>query len=188
MRTVVCVSGASGAAYAARLLQVLPGTKVLVVTDSGKQLIEHEFGPFAQFAALADEVYGDADLGAPVSSGSAPFDAAVIVPCSISSIGKIAAGIADTLVTRVATVCLKERRTLVLVPRETPLGLIHLRNLVTITEAGGIVLYAAPGFYHHPKSVDDLVDFVVGKILNTLGHDGSALLKRWEGMPSSLPR
>jgi len=107
----------------------------------------------------------------------------VIVPCSISTIGKLAAGVADTLVTRVAAVALKERRPLILVPRETPLSLIQLRNLVTVTEAGATVLYASPGFYHHPKTIDDLGGFIVGRILNLLGQDSSGVLRSWEGMP-----
>ena len=182
MRTVVCVSGASGALYAVGLLRALQGTKVLVATTHGKMLIEHEWGPFKDVAALADEQYDDGDLAAPVSSGSNRFDAVVIVPCSISTIGKLAAGVADTLVTRVAAVALKERRPLILVPRETPLNLIQLRNLVTLTEAGATVLYASPGFYHHPKTIDDLGGFIVGKILNLLGQDSSGVLQSWEGM------
>jgi 4-hydroxy-3-polyprenylbenzoate decarboxylase len=126
------------------------------------------------------ELFAPDDVGASIASGSYPSKAMVIVPCSMGTLGRIAAGASSNLVERAADVMLKERRQLILAPRETPLSRIHLRNMLAVTEAGAEVLPAMPGFYHHPKSVDDLVDFIVGRILDRLGLE-SALVKRWRG-------
>ena len=187
------VTGASGAPYAAGILRAL--------VDSGA-----EVGVCASAAGvevLATELYGDATLGrdevlgrfagdgddhvtvyaiddwkSPYASGSAKVDAYVVCPCSMSTVGTLAAGAMTNLVHRAASVALKERRKLVLVPRETPLSSIHLRGLATLHEAGAVILFAAPGFYHAPQSVGDLVDFVVARCLDQLGIDNT-LVRRW---------
>ncbi len=126
------------------------------------------------------ELFAPDDVGASIASGSYPSKAMVIVPCSMGTLGRIAAGASSNLVERAADVMLKERRQLILTPRETPLSRIHLRNMLAVTEAGAEVLPAMPGFYHHPKSVDDLVDFIVGRILDRLGLE-STITRRWRG-------
>ena len=123
-------------------------------------------------------VYEDGDFRSPYASGSAKVDAYVICPCSMATVGTLASGAMQNLIHRAASVALKERRKLVLVPRETPLSSIHLRGLATLNEAGAIILFAAPGFYHAPKSIDDLVDFLVARCLDQLGIDNT-LAKRW---------
>jgi len=182
MRVVVGVTGASGAPYAYALLRNLRAEVELVVSRDAEAVIraETDRGP-ADLAALAARTYANEDLAAPPASGSHPFDAMVIVPCSGTTVAKIAAGIADNLITRAAAVALKERRTLILVPRETPLSPILLENLAKLARAGATVLPAMPGFYHRPRNVQDLVDFVVARILDQLGqpHD---LVPRWEGI------
>ncbi|MSQ13272.1 MAG: UbiX family flavin prenyltransferase [Dehalococcoidia bacterium] len=136
--------------------------------------------PFPEGEGGGLELFGNDDVGASIASGSYPSKAMVIVPCSMGTLGRIAAGASSNLVERAADVMLKERRQLILTPRETPLSRIHLRNMLTVTEAGAEVLPAMPGFYHRPKSVDDLVDFIVGRILDRLGLE-SALTRRWRG-------
>ena len=126
-------------------------------------------------------VYGINDYKSPYASGSARVDAYVVCPCSMSTVGTLATGAMANLIHRAASVALKERRKLVLVPRETPLSLIHLRGLATLHEAGAVILFAAPGFYHGAKTIDDLVDFVVARILDQIGID-QALTPRW-GQP-----
>ncbi len=181
MRTIVAVTGASGAAYAETLLRALKGDVELILTHDAETVIAEELGvsPDA-FRKLATESFAADDLSAPAASGSHRFDAMVIVPCSGTTLAKIAHGIADNLVTRAAAVALKEGRKLVLVPRETPLSLIQLENLVAVTRAGAIVLPAMPGFYHRPQEVQDLVDFVVARILDQIGVDHK-LAARWKG-------
>ncbi|HQQ25677.1 MAG TPA: UbiX family flavin prenyltransferase, partial [Methanomassiliicoccales archaeon] len=131
-----------------------------------------------QVLELADDVYHEDELFAPVASGSHRFDAMIICPCSESTLAKISAGIADNLVTRAAAVCLKERHKLVLVPRETPQSAIMLRNSLRLAEDGAVILPASPGFYPRPQTVEDLVNFLVGKILDQLGQPHE-LFKRW---------
>lgn len=183
MRTVVGITGASGSAYAITLLEHLEGEIDLVVSRDAEDVIRTETGREpGELASLATRTFRNEDLGAPIASGSTPFDAAVIVPCSGTTVAKVAAGIADNLITRVAAVALKEGRTLVLVPRETPLSPILLENLTRLARVGATILPAMPGFYNRPKSVQDLVDFVVGRILDRLGqkHD---LVPPWGGVP-----
>jgi 4-hydroxy-3-polyprenylbenzoate decarboxylase len=126
------------------------------------------------------ELYDSKDLAAPISSGSFPHDGMAIVPCSMGMLGRIANGISSDLISRAADVALKERRKLVLVPRETPLSEIHIRNMLAVTRAGAVVLPAMPGFYHQPKTIADLVDMVVSRILDHLGV-GNRLFERWRG-------
>lgn len=182
MRVVVGVTGASGAPYALALLRNLEGHHVdLVVSDDARKVIRHEMdGDVAAFEALASAVWANDDTAAPPASGSYRFDAMVVIPCSLGTLGKIAWGISDNLITRAATVCLKEKRTLVLVPRETPLAANHIENMLRLANQGVVVLPAMPAFYHGPKTVDDLVHFVVGKVLDQLGIE-HALFRRWKG-------
>jgi len=187
----MAISGASGAPYAVRLLQVLATHQVpvwLIVTSHGQRLLEAECGiadlEGLQRATGGDwgsvTVYPDTDRGAKPASGSARWAGMVICPCSMGTVSAIAQGSSRSLVERAADVALKERRKLVVVPRETPLSLIHLRNLVTLTEAGGVVIPAAPGFYHRPAAVSDLVDFIVQRVLDQLDL-GIDIAPRWGG-------
>ena len=182
MTIVIAITGASGVAYGARLLEVLKGHITLIVSDGAGPIIEHEMGLKAKdLEERADAVFQNDDLSAPVASGTATVEAMVIIPCSISTLGKVANGIADNLITRVATVCLKERWPLIVVPRETPLATVHLENMARLSAMGAIVLPASPGFYNRPQKVDDMVDFVVGKVMNVLGQEQD-LLAPWGGM------
>jgi len=183
------ITGASGAPYAVRLLRALceAGTPVrLIVSGYGWRLLEEEAGIAgvdALRAATGDwsrvELYDALDRGATPASGSAPSRGMVVCPCSMGTLASIAAGTSRNLVERAADVALKERRPLVLVPRETPLSLVHLENMTRLTRAGATILPAAPGFYHRPQSVDDLVDFVAARILDHLGVE-HALGGRWK--------
>ncbi len=185
-RYLVCITGASGSLYGLRTIQVLldSGHEVhAVVSRWGRTVIEEETkkpfpGWISSLGLNPDQVYPPEDLTAAPSSGSFRFDGTVIVPCSMNSIGCIASGISGNLVHRAALVALKEARPLVLVPRETPLSLIDLKNLTCLAEAGAAVLPASPAFYHGPKSIDELVDFIAGKILDRLGINHT-LFKRW---------
>ena len=181
---IVGITGASGAPYAVRLLEALRQLRVpahLVISKSAGLALKQETGlSVDQVRELAECHYSNSDLAAPISSGSYPTGGMIVIPCSIRSLSDIAYGTTDTLVSRAADVVLKERRRLVLVVRETPLTLIHIENMATVARAGAIVLPAMPGFYHKPKTVDDLVDHLVGKVLDAIGveHD---LYPRWKG-------
>ncbi|MGE4275053.1 MAG: UbiX family flavin prenyltransferase [Candidatus Methanomethylophilaceae archaeon] len=180
MRIVVAISGASGSIYGIRLLEHLQGEKILVVSSTAKQILEHETGyRVADVYAMADQVFEDNDLFASIASGSYPCDAVVVAPCSMSTMAKVAHGIADTLITRSASVALKERRLLIMVPRETPKSAVMLENEMNMVRYGAVVLDANPGFYCRPGSVDDMVNFVVGKILDQLGQSHE-LYQRWK--------
>jgi 4-hydroxy-3-polyprenylbenzoate decarboxylase len=182
------ITGASGAPYAVRLLHALNAARVpvrLIVSAYGWRLLEEESGiadAEALRAATGDwsrvELFDALNRGATPASGSAPSRGMVICPCSMGTLASIAAGTSRNLVERAADVALKERRRLILVPRETPLSLIHLENMTRLTRAGAVVLPAAPGFYHHPQSISELVDFVVARILDHLGVDNH-LAPRW---------
>lgn len=188
---ILAITGASGAPYGVRLLELLAMHHVptwLLISSHGWRLLAEECG-ITDDRALKQatggdwasvRVFDDTDRGAEPASGSAKSAGMVICPCSMGTVAAIAHGTSRSLVERAADVVLKERRTLVLVPRETPLSLVHLRNLTLVTEAGAIVLPAAPGFYHKPQTVSDLVDFVVQRVLDHLGLEIS-LVKRWEG-------
>lgn len=179
MKTVVALTGASGAIYGIRLLEELPGPKAVIVTEEGAAIAEMETGRTReQVESLADECFDNADLAAPISSGSVKFDAMVVIPCSASTMSKIACGIADNLVTRAASVALKERRPLVLVMRETPLSAIHLGNMERLASAGAVILPACPAFYPRPETVDDMIGFVVGRVMDVLGLEND-LYGRW---------
>jgi len=188
---VMAITGASGAPYAVRLLEALVAAQQpvwLVVSPHGWRLLQTE-SDVRDLAALRERVGGagwdahvtvfdDADRGATPASGSAKVKAMVIVPCSMGTIASIAAGTSRSLVERAADVALKERRPLLLVPRETPLSRIHLENMLRLTEAGAVVLPAAPGFYHQPQAIGDLVDFIVQRILDHL-HVDVDIAPRW---------
>ena len=193
MRVFLGVTGASGAPYAEGILRALvrSGAEVGVCASAaGIEVLGTElYGDatlardevLARFTADGGgrvTVYGVDDWQSPYASGSAKVDAYVVCPCSMSTVGTLAAGAMTNLIHRAASVALKERRKLVLVPRETPLSSIHLRGLATLHEAGAVILFAAPGFYHAPSSIGDLVDFVVGRCLDQLGVDNT-LVRRW---------
>ena len=184
MEIVVGISGASGVQYGIRLLEALKAkgcTTHLIITDSARKIIEIETSsPARGVEELATHVYAPKDFSAPVASGSHLFDALVVIPCSMGTLSGIACGASDTLITRCADVCLKEKRRLILVPRETPLSLIQLRNMVAASEAGAVILPACPAFYSQPKSLAELVDVLVGRVLDLLGLEND-LYKRWEG-------
>jgi 4-hydroxy-3-polyprenylbenzoate decarboxylase len=195
VRVFLGVTGASGAPYAERLLQALAaaGCEIgLCASSSGVEVIATELyrdpslareDVLERFVGAAAEhvtVYAESDFKSPFASGSALVDAYVICPCSMATVGTLASGAMQNLIHRAASVALKERRKLVLVPRETPLSSIHLRGLATLTDAGAVVLFAAPGFYHGPESIDDLVDFVVARCLDQIGLPNE-LAKRWGG-------
>jgi 4-hydroxy-3-polyprenylbenzoate decarboxylase len=182
MKIVVGITGASGVIYGISLLHHLRKRveTCLILSDNAKKIIGCEVGKNTiQIKKLAKHSYENDDLFAPIASGSVKFDAMVIVPCSMSTLSKIAHGISDNLITRAASVCLKERRKLIIVPRETPLCVIHLKNMTTLSEAGALILPAMPAFYPKPRNVDDIVNFVVGKILDVLGIEHN-IYRRWD--------
>lgn len=190
---VVGVTGASGAPYAVRLLQQLTAAHrsvSLIVSKYGLRLLEAEMG-IGSMEALRDAVgksgwdscvqsYSNDDRGAPPASGSALTAGMIVCPCSMGTLSAISVGSSRSLIERAADVTLKEKRKLILVPRETPLSAIHLSNMLRLTRAGAVVMPASPGFYHRPKQISDLVDFVVARMLDHLGVE-QALVKRWDG-------
>lgn len=189
---VVGITGASGAPYAVRLLQQLVAAHrpvSLIVSRYGMRLLETEMGIESMDALKAAvgkdwdscvETYSNDDRGAPPASGSALTAGMIVCPCSMGTLSAISVGSSRSLIERAADVTLKERRKLVLVPRETPLSAIHLSNMLRLTRAGAVIMPAAPGFYHRPKAISDLVDFVVARVLDQLGVE-QKLVKRWEG-------
>ena len=185
-RIIVAISGASGAVYGARLLQVLqpmPGIEShLVVSDAGWRNLAHELDmQRADVEALAHQVHDVRNVGAAIASGSFQCAGMVIAPCSMRTLAAVAHGLSDNLLTRAADVVLKERRRLVMLVRESPLHLTHLRNMVAVTEMGAIVCPPLPAFYLRPQSVGDIVDYSVARALDLLDvpHD---LVPRWEGL------
>jgi len=173
LKLVVAVGGASGAPYARRLIEVLAAmprelvTPHLVFSSAARKVWTTELG--SPPAELPFPVWDSRDFNAPFASGSAGFTAMVIIPCSMGGLARIAHGISQDLVGRAADVMLKERRTLILVARETPLSLIHLENMTAVTRAGAIVMPAAPSFYGRPRAIEELLDTVVGRVLDHLG-------------------
>ncbi len=183
MRVVVCLTGASGVVYGYRLAEELykRGVETLIVaSEVALEILRMEEGKGREALSGLGKVYDNDDLNAPIASGSYPFDAVVVIPCSMKTLACIANGIAANLITRSADVALKERRRLILVVRETPFSLVHIRNMLRATEAGALVMPASPGFYHKPKTIGDLVNHMVGKVLDQIGVEHS-LFKRWEG-------
>jgi 4-hydroxy-3-polyprenylbenzoate decarboxylase len=182
---VVGITGASGAVYGVRLLQRLRelGTRThLVVTPAGVLNVHHELGlDRVALDALADESHAPGDIGACIASGSFAAQAMVVAPCSMRTLAAIAHGLSDNLLTRAADVTLKERRRLLLMVRETPFNLAHLRNMTAVTEMGGIVFPPLPAFYHRPQSIDELVGDTVERALELLGV-AHAAPQRWAGL------
>ena len=194
MRFVVGICGASGSRYGLRLLRALVDARqevALVVSQGGARVLEVEEGIAVDPARPDPDLlvpghgglvtaYSLFDVAAPFSSGTHPVGGMAVCPCSMGTLARVAHGVSSNLLERAADVMLKERRKLVLVPRETPLSLVHLRNMTAVTEAGAVVLPAAPGFYHGPESVDDLVAHVVQKVLDQLDVRVD-LIRRWGG-------
>jgi len=193
VRVFLGVTGASGAPYAARLLEALTDAECDVgvsISAAGLEVIATELyggarlsrdetiARFAEHARGEVTVFESDDWRSPYASGSAKVDAYVICPCSMGTLGTIASGAMSNLIHRAASVALKEERRLVLMPRETPLSAIHLQNMLTLRQAGATILFLAPGFYHGAETVDDLVDFIVGRALDLLGLE-NALVRRW---------
>jgi 4-hydroxy-3-polyprenylbenzoate decarboxylase len=172
MRLIVGLSGASGIVYGIRLLQVLREKNVqteLVMTLTAKRIVELETDcEVEEIPALATRVHGIDDLEAPISSGGYLTDGMIVAPCSMKTLAGIACGYSANLLLRVADVTLKEKRPLVLVPRETPLNIVHLENMLQLARIGVTILPAMPAFYHRPQTIDQLTDFVVGKVLDVL--------------------
>jgi 4-hydroxy-3-polyprenylbenzoate decarboxylase len=185
LRLVVGITGATGAVYGTRLLtraRALGAETHLVATPAGVLNAHHELGlDRSALEALADHAHAPGDVGACIASGSFATAAMVVAPCSMKSLAAIAHGLGDNLLTRAADVTLKERRRLVLLVRETPFNLAHLRNMTAVTEMGGIVFPPLPAFYHRPASIDELIDDTVERVLSLLGLD-SATPRAWNGL------
>jgi polyprenyl P-hydroxybenzoate/phenylacrylic acid decarboxylase-like protein len=191
-RLVVAITGASGAIYGVRLLEQLRAAGAceshLVMSPSGVMTAQQELDMGRRdIEALADVVHNARDIGATIASGSFQSAGMVVAPCSMKTLASIAHGLADNLVARAADVMLKERRRLVLVARETPLNLAHLRNMTSVTEMGGIIFPPVPAFYTRPASLDDLVNHTVGRLLDLFDLPHGGLVKRWEGMNKAAP-
>lgn len=183
---IIAITGATGAVYGVRLLEVLglaPTIEThLLVSEAGVLNLHQELGLDRKaVSVLADVVHNVRDVGASIASGSFASDGMIIAPCSMKTLAAIAHGMADNLITRAADVVLKERRRLVLMVRETPLHLVHLRNMTTVTEMGGIIFPPLPGFYHRPKSIAEMVDHTVGRVLDLYDIPHS-LTPEWAGL------
>jgi len=185
-RLIIAITGATGAVYGVRLLQVLrdlPGIEThLMVSDAGVLNLHQELDLGRKdIEALAHVVHNVRDIGASIASGSFQSDGMVVAPCSMKTLAGIAHGLSDNLITRAADVVLKERRRLVLMVRETPFNLAHLRNMTAVTEMGGIIFPPLPGFYQRPKTIEEMVDHTVGRVLDlfSIPH---ALTPRWNGL------
>ena len=188
-KLLVGITGASGAVYGIRLLQILKELGVeshLVVSKAGEMTISYEtdYTP-KQVKALGDVCYSTSDLGAACSSGSFKLDGMIIAPCSMKSLAEIATGVTSTLLTRSAEVILKERRRLVLMVRETPLTNTHLRNMLNVSEMGGIIAPPVPAFYTKPASLDDMIMHSVSRVLDLFDID-TGTIKRWDGSPPKV--
>jgi 4-hydroxy-3-polyprenylbenzoate decarboxylase len=179
MKLVVAITGASGSIYAQRLLTALPrdtGEVHVVLSTYARQVWEQEIGEFQ--IPKSFPVHNDKSMEVPFVSGSAKFDAMVIIPCSMGTVGRIAHGFSDSVIARAADVFLKEKRKLIVVPRETPWNLLQARNIVSLLEAGATVIPAIPSFYHRPATVADVADTVVARVLDHLGISSPAT-QRW---------
>jgi 4-hydroxy-3-polyprenylbenzoate decarboxylase len=182
VRLIIAITGASGVIYGKRLLEVLQNKKIethLIISEAAEKIIKHELEVTKEeIEKLASHVYSVDDLTAPIASGSFKTDAMIIIPCSMKTLAGIAHGYAENLILRAADVMLKEKRKLILVPRETPLNIVHLRNMLELAKQGVTIAPAMPAYYHKPKSVSDIVDYVVGKVLDCLEIEHT-LFKRW---------
>ena len=185
-RLIIAITGATGAVYGVRLLQQLQqiaGLEThLVVSDAASLTLHQETGlQRREVEALADVVYKPRDIGAAIASGSFLSDGMIVAPCSMKTLASVAHGLSDNLIARAADVVLKERRRLVLMVRETPFNLAHLRNMTTVTEMGGVIFPPLPSFYHNPQSIAEMVDHTVGRVLDLFGVE-QTLTPRWSGM------
>jgi 4-hydroxy-3-polyprenylbenzoate decarboxylase len=182
MRITVAITGASGVQYGVRLLEILKDLELeteLIITKSGQDLMNIETQYSLNYVtSLARRVYEETDLSAPIASGSHRSDGMVIIPCSVKTLGSVANGVSSNLVTRAADVCLKERRKLILVIRETPLNGVHLSNMLKMNQFGAVIVPASPGFYTRPTTIDALIDTVVARVLDLLKVDHS-ISRRW---------
>jgi polyprenyl P-hydroxybenzoate/phenylacrylic acid decarboxylase-like protein len=186
-RLIIAITGASGAVYGVRMLEQLRVSGAcethLVMSASGALTATQELSmKRGDIEALADVVHNVKDVGATIASGSFQSEGMVIAPCSMKTLASVAHGFADNLVSRAADVMLKERRKLVLMVRETPLNLAHLRNMTAVTEMGGIVFPPVPAFYTQPETLDDIVNHTVGRVLDLFSIPHNSLVKRWEGI------
>lgn len=181
MKLIIAVTGASGIMYAVNFLKAIKKHNIethLIITNSAKSVAEHEIGDIEELIELSDYQYKPEDISSCIASGSYKVFGMVIIPASMKTIAALANGFSNNLVTRAADVQLKENRHLIIVPRETPLHAIHLENMAKLSQLGVIVLPAMPGFYHNPETLDDLADFISGKILDQLGVENE-LYTRW---------
>ena len=185
MRIIIGITGSSGIIYGEKLLEFCDEKNIetdLVLSPTAKKIIEFEIDKETKdLKELASETHEYENLGAPISSGSKEVDGMIICPSSMKTIGAIANGVTDNLITRSADVTLKENRKLVLVPRETPIHGINLENMKKLDNSGAVIIPASPGFYHNPKSIEELADFIVGKIINQFGVDHE-LYESWDGL------
>jgi 4-hydroxy-3-polyprenylbenzoate decarboxylase len=189
-RLIIAITGATGAVYGVRLLQVLREQRGiethLMVSDAGVLNLHQELDMNRKdVEALAHVVHNVRDVGASIASGSFQSEGMIIAPCSMKTLAAVAHGLSDTLITRAADVVLKERRRLVLMVRETPLNLAHLRNMTAVTEMGGIIFPPLPGFYHRPKTIAEMVDHTVGRVLDLFAIP-HALTPRWDGIKAGI--
>ncbi len=184
MRMLVGISGSSGVAYGVRMLEILKILKIethLILSKWADECIKIETDKLPSYVrSLADYMYDNNDLAAKPSSGSYKTEGMAVIPCSMKTLASIATGYEDTLISRAASVTLKESRRLVLVPRETPLTSIHLSNMLNLAKMGATILPAMPGFYHKPKSIDELLNHIVGKVLDQFNIEHE-IFKRWAG-------
>lgn len=186
-RVIVGISGASGAAIGIRIVERLAGLKGiethLVVSDAARRTLRHEVGEaaFSHIRSLSHRIYPAADIGAAIASGSFPVRGMIVAPCSMRMLSAIATGHCDTLIARAADVQLKERRRLILLARETPLHLGHLRNMCAATELGAIVMPPVPAFYHRPQTLDDIVDHLACRAIDLLALPTGPIARAWEG-------
>jgi len=182
VRLIVAITGASGVVYGKRLLEVLQDKKIethLIISKAAEKIIEHELEATRKdIEKLATHAYSVDDLTAPISSGSFKTDAMIIIPCSMKTLAGIAHGYAENLILRVADVMLKEKRKLILVPRETPLNIVHLRNMLELAKQNVAIVPAMPAYYHKPRNINNVADYVVGKVLDCLEIE-HALFRRW---------
>jgi len=188
-RLIIAMTGATGAVYGFRILEVLRGLEGwhthLIVSSAGALNIQHELHKKRQDAYdLADEVHDVNDVAASIASGAFQTEGMIVAPCSMKTLASIAHGYSDNLISRSADVTLKERRRLLVVPRETPLNLAHIRNMASVTEMGGIVFPPLPAFYGEEKNLSQLIDETVGRIIGFFGVDPSGLYKPWTGLNS----
>lgn len=189
LKVTVAITGATGAIFGIRILEILKGIKEvethLILSDWGRKTIESETDySEEEVEKLADFTYLTADLGARISSGSFRVDAMIIAPCSMKTLSSVRIGLADNLVTRAADVILKERKKLILLTRETPLNTIHLENMLELSRMGTIILPPMPAFYNHPKTIDDIVNYIAYRTVDQLGII-LPNLKRWDGLEKS---